>query len=61
MLIIRFQDRSDERNEAIKIIFKLSLLGWTLGEIAKVTGIQKSQIANISNNGEIAKPLLSFF
>jgi transcriptional regulator with XRE-family HTH domain len=48
--------RASQQAKRNKIIFKLSLLGWTQEEIAKVTGISDRQVRNITgNNGELAK------
>ena len=47
--------RAKQKAKRDRIIFKLSMLGWSTREIAEVTGIGKSQVSELSSNGEIAK------
>lgn len=44
MLIIRFQDRSDERNDAIVRLYKE---GWKQEALAQMWGITNQQVSNI--------------
>ena len=47
--------RAKQKAKRDRIIFKLSMLGWTQEEIANVTGINQQSVSNITKNGEIAK------
>jgi len=47
--------RASQKAKRDRIIFKLSMLGWTQEEIAETTGITQGRISQNINNGEIAK------
>jgi len=54
MLIIRPQDRSDERNEAIVRLYKE---GWKQEALAKMWGIDQGQISRIVGADERTKKI----
>jgi len=47
--------RAKQKAKRDRIIFKLSMLGWSTREIAEVVGIDYSNISRVLQNGEIAK------